>query len=690
MPLIVTSALPYANGPIHIGHLVEYIQTDIYVRFLKSSGIDAIYCCADDTHGTPIELNALQLGIPPEKLIEKYHKEHYEDFKRFLVNFDNFYTTNSRENKEFSDFFFTKLKEKGDIYKKDVELTYCENCKRFLPDRYVKGVCPKCGSEEQYGDNCEKCNATYEPTDLKDAKCVICSETPVRKKSEHYFFALSKYSDKLKSWLEGNDNLQREVKNYVLNWIHEGLKDWDITRDAPYFGFKIVGEQDKYYYVWLDAPIGYIASCKNFCDKNGRDYREYWKSDSGRIIHFIGKDIIYFHFLFWPAMLMGVGFNLPENIVVHGFLTINNQKMSKSRGTFITAKDCAAKLNPEYLRYYYANILGHSLKDINLDTEDLKNRVNSELIDNFGNLANRTLSFLYKNFKGEVIDFSFPDLERKISDLAEKAVERYKSFDYHLAIRNILEIGLIANKFFQDSAPWAMIKDDRVKTHEMLSFTVNIIKIMGTLLKPVIPNIIKKLEKILNIPDLTLKNDLSFNLRGHFVNKPKLLFKKIEELNLVDTPIASKILMKAGRIKEVSLHPDADKLYVLKVDFGGNEERQIVSGIREYYSEDELIGKTAVFVYNLKKAKIRGVESSGMILAAKNKDSLGIILTAAVPGSIVNIETIEYNNTKEITVKDFGKLNFKSDGENVFCNDCRLTVNNATVYADRKISGEVG
>jgi methionyl-tRNA synthetase len=689
MPLIVTSALPYANGPIHIGHLVEYIQTDIYVRFLKSQGENVIYCCADDTHGTPIELNASQLGISPEKLIEKYHKEHFDDFQKFLVNFDNFYTTNSQENKEFSDFFFTTLKNKGDIYKKNVELTYCETCSRFLPDRYVKGICPKCGSEEQYGDNCEKCNATYEPTELINAKCVICSNEPVRKTSEHYFFALSKYADKLKSWLENNDNLQNEVKNYVLNWIKEGLKDWDITRDAPYFGFKIAGEEDKYYYVWLDAPIGYIASCKNYCDKRGLNYEAFWKSESGRIIHFIGKDIIYFHFLFWPAMLMGVGFNLPENIVVHGFLTVNNQKMSKSRGTFITAQECAKKLNPEYLRYYYANILGHSLKDINLDVNDLKNRINSELIDNFGNLANRSMTFLYKNFDGKLSNFSFPEKEKEILKHANEAIRHYNEFNYHLAIKSILDIGFIANKFFQDSAPWSLIKENREKAAKVLSFSVNVVKIMGALLKPVIPGIIGKLEKILNIEDLKIKAHLNFELKEHTISKPKLLFKKIEELSLFDSPPASKILLKTGEIVEVLSHPDADKLYILKVKFG-DEIRQIVSGIKDYYSISDLIGKVAVFVYNLKKAKIRGVESNGMILAAKKETNLGIILTDTHGGAVVQIENVEYNNTKEISVKDFAKLDFFSDGNNVFCNNCKLLVDNGKIYPDKKISGEVG
>jgi len=690
MKILVTSALPYANGPIHIGHLVEYIQTDIFVRFLKLSGEDVIYCCADDTHGTPIEINASQLGISPEALIQKYYNEHYEAFKTFFVNFDNFYTTNSKENKEFSDYFFTKLKDNGDIYKKDVELTYCPNCKRFLPDRYVRGICPKCKSADQYGDNCEKCNTTYDPTELLEPKCSICNATPIRKSSGHYFFKLSNYSDRLQSWLEKNDSLQKEVKNYLLSWIKEGLKDWDITRDAPYFGFKIVGEEDKYYYVWLDAPIGYIASCKNYCLKNGISYEDYWKSNNSKIIHFIGKDIIYFHFLFWPAMLMGVGFNLPENIVVHGFLTINNEKMSKSRGTFITAKECADKLNPEYLRYFYATTLSHSLKDINLDTDDLKSRINSELADNFGNLTNRCLTFLFKNFGGTLSQFSYPELENEILELATKVIQHYKNLEFHLAIRTIMEIGIIGNKFFQDSAPWALIKTDKDKAQALLSFTTNVIKIMGTLLKPILPETINKLEKILNIErGFTIADDINFNLKNHTINKPSILLSKLEDVKLVEQHPSGNLLLKAGKILTVSDHPNADKLYILEVDFD-TEVRQIVSGIKDHYSKEALIGKTSVFVYNLTKAEIRGVASSGMILAAKSEGNLGIILTDAPKGSVIEIEGVKFNGKTNLLIKEFSKMTFSSKKGEVFCEDKKLIAKDSKIYPDKDIEGVVG
>ena len=438
--IVVTSALPYANGDIHIGHLVEYIQTDIFVRFLKLIGKDAIYCCADDTHGTPIQIKAEQLGIKPEELISKVHKEHLSDFKSFLIDFDSYYSTNSPENKEYADKIFNSLKDKGFIYTKEVENFYDEKEKRFLPDRYVKGECPKCGAKDQYGDVCEKCNATYKPIDLINPYSTISKTTPVRKKSEHYFFKLSEMSEKIDNWLTTNKKLQPEIVNYVRNWIKEGLNDWDISRDGPYFGFKIPGEEDKYYYVWLDAPIGYIASTQNYCKQNGLDAeKDYWKNKNSEIIHFIGKDIIYFHFLFWPAVLMESGFNLPSYEVVHGFLTVNGEKMSKSRGTFLTARDFLKKYNPEYLRYYYAKLLSKKMSDIDLDFSDFADSVNNELVANIGNFCYRVLSFLEKNF-----DSSFDSIEEdeklfgEIIKLTEKIREDYDNVNFKNVVRVFL------------------------------------------------------------------------------------------------------------------------------------------------------------------------------------------------------------------------------------------------------------
>ncbi|MFC2016739.1 methionine--tRNA ligase, partial [Chloroflexota bacterium] len=380
--VIVTSALPYANGPIHIGHLVEYIQTDIFVRFLRLIGKDVVYCCADDTHGAPIEIKARELGIKPEQLIAKFFKEHQEDFKNFHIKFDSYYTTNSKENKYFSDLIFERLKKKGLIYKKEIEVTYCEHCKRTLPDRYVKGKCPKCKAADQYGDVCEVCNAAYKTVDLIEPYCTICKNKPVRKSSEHYFFKLSKLSGFLEKWIKTNKNLQQETKNFVLNWIKDELEDWNISRDGPYFGFKIPNEENKYYYVWLDAPIGYISSLANYL-KSTKKAEKTW--NESKIIHFIGKDITYFHFLFWPAMLYAADLKLPEDIVVHGFLTVNNEKMSKSRGTFFTAKEFLEKYDAEHLRYYYGNVLSKKLADIDLNFDEFRQRINNELVGNLGN-----------------------------------------------------------------------------------------------------------------------------------------------------------------------------------------------------------------------------------------------------------------------------------------------------------------
>ena len=529
--ILVTSALPYANGPIHIGHLVEYIQTDIYVRFLRLGGKKIIYCCADDTHGAPIQINASKQGISPEELIAYYYKEHTEDFEKFYISFDSYYSTNSPENKKFSDLIFSRLKDKGDIYLKRVELTYCPQCQRFLPDRYVKGVCPRCGASDQYGDNCEVCNATYATTDLANAYCVICQASPIRKESDHYFFRLSNYTDRLQAWLNGNNQLQAEIKNYILKWIEAGLKDWDITRDAPYFGFQILDDPNKNYYVWLDAPIGYMASTQNYCQKHGDDFDSYWVNDTGEIIHFIGKDIIYFHFLFWPAMLMGSGFRLPDNIVVHGFLTVNKQKMSKSRGTFITAREYWQKTNPSYLRFYLAFNLSRNITDIDFDLNDFKDRINSELLGNFANLANRSLNFL-KNKLGGKIDVPEDEYYTLVQQKIPLIMKAYENCEFRAAIRGILDISDFANKYLQQREPWKVIKESPEEAGRIISTCVHWVRDLGILLKPVIPMICQELETQLNVSELTLQ-DLEKNIAGHSIGQPKPLVQRIEHLDFV-------------------------------------------------------------------------------------------------------------------------------------------------------------
>lgn len=684
---VVTSALPYANGPIHLGHLVEYIQTDIAVRALKMMGEKVIYCCADDTHGTPIEINAAKQGITPEALIARSFDEHRRDFDDFEIHFDNFYTTNSPENKELSDLVFTRLRENGDIYTKDVELTYCGNCQRFLPDRYVKGRCPRCGAAGQYGDNCEACNATYTPVELQEPACVVCGRPPEQKSSRHYFFKLSNYAGRLRSWLTGNTNLQPEIRNYILNWIDEGLRDWDISRDAPYFGFPILGETDKYYYVWLDAPIGYMASTRNLCLRTGEDWESYWKGEQSRIIHFIGKDIIYFHFLFWPAMLMGAGFNLPENILVHGFLTINHEKMSKSRGTYITAREYLDQLDPAYLRYYYASNLSPKMADVDLDLDDFRQKVNAELIGNFANFANRTLTFLKKNFGGRICEFQEPELEPLILEKARRVLAHYRAVDFRAAVREMLEIGDIGNRYFQEKAPWALLKTDPAAAHRVVSFTVNLVRILGILFRPVVPRLIARLESQLNLPRQNFSH-LKFDLFDHEIGEVAILIQKIEAVNLIrQNPFAS-IDLRVARVLECASHPKADKLVVLKIDPGG-ETRQICAGIRAWYTDAELTGKHLVVVYNLKPAMLRGLESQGMLLAASNDKALGVVTSDEPPGTPVRLPGVEFDGTPLIEITSFQKVVLRGEKGGAWCGELPLTANGRPVRVDREVEGGI-
>lgn len=527
--ILITAALPYANGPLHLGHMVEYIQADIYARAMKLFGKKAVFICADDTHGAPIEIKAASLGIKPEELIAKYYKEHTKDFADFEIAFDSYYTTNSPENKEYSDFIFTKLKEAGYIYKKKMDVIYCDNCRRFLPDRYVRGICPRCKAPEQYGDVCEKCSSTHKTTDLINPKCATCGKKPVTKQSEHYFFKLSVFGEKLRHYFKSAD-LQPETVNFVTNWLSE-LQDWCISRDSPYFGFKIPNEDDKYYYVWLDAPIGYIASTANYCKKSGENVKDYWNNPDTKIIHFIGKDIVYFHFLFWPAMLMTAGFQLPSKIVVHGFLTVNKEKMSKSRGTFITARDYLNHLNPEYLRFYYAAHLSQTLADIDLDMQQFKERINQELIANIANFCYRTLSFVKKNFSGEVRKFNKKNVADEISSLSrlfDGVCNSYENTDFKSAVKGILEAGSIGNKYFQENEPWKLMRENTNKAHEVVSFCVAIIKNLSILIQPIMPQFSAVLQKQLGLKNLVWK-DLGFDTINYKIDYVKPIVNKLED-----------------------------------------------------------------------------------------------------------------------------------------------------------------
>jgi len=529
--ILVTSALIYANGPVHIGHMVEYIQTDIWVRFMKLAGHDVVYCGADDTHGAPIEINAEKQGVTPEEFIEHWWREHKRDYDDYHVGFDSYYTTNSPENQMYTELIFKRLSDNGHIYTKEIELTYCEHCERYLPDRYVKGTCPKCGAQDQYGDVCEKCNAAYDTTGLINPYCSICGSTPTRRKSLHYFFRLSSFSGWLEEWLKGNEKLQQEIRNQILSWVYEGLHDWCISRDGPYFGFRIPDEENKYFYVWLDAPIGYIASTANYCRDKPCTADDYWQSPEGTIIHFIGKDIIYFHLLFWPAVLHGAGFHVPDNVVVHGFLTVNGEKMSKSRGTFLTAEEFKDYLDPELLRYYYAANLSHTMSDIDLNLENLRSKINNELVANLANLFYRVLSFLNRYYDSRCSHVSDADLLKEVKDRCMAAKAHYTGFDFRDAVNEMLTIGSMGNKYFQDNRPWELVKTDPKKGLRVLTDCVNIVKDLTILIKPVMPVFAEKMEAQLNLPGLDW-GDIDTVVEDHTIGKAEIVLKKIEPIEL--------------------------------------------------------------------------------------------------------------------------------------------------------------
>ncbi|MBS3105322.1 methionine--tRNA ligase [Candidatus Woesearchaeota archaeon] len=707
--ILVTSALPYSNGPIHLGHLVEYIQTDIFVRFLRLIGEDVLFVCADDTHGAPIEIKAAELGIKPEQLIANVYKEHVKDFKDFLISFDNYYTTNSPENKHYSDLIFGRLKEKGYIYTKDIEVTYCGHCRRTLPDRYVKGKCPKCKAPDQYGDVCENCNAAYKTIDLIDPYCAICKNKPIRKISKHYFFRLSKFSKKLESWLKKNKNLQQEIKNFVFNWIKNGLEDWNISRDGPYFGFKIPGEEDKYYYVWLDAPIGYIASTDNYCKKKGLKTEDYWNSKDARIYHFIGKDIIYFHFLFWPAMLIGSGFSLPYHILVHGFLTLNGEKMSKSRGTFFTAREFLQKNNAEHLRFYYAGLLSGRMSDIDLSFDDFGKKINNELAANIGNFCYRVLNFLNRYFDGEVKDVdNNKTLINEIKKLTKNIEKSYYGLNFNEALKGILHISSLGNKCFQENEPWKLIEKDREKVHKILGLCVNIVKNLSILIKPILPDFSLKLQKQLNLQNQKWSN-INFELKNHKIGKDEILIKKIEEKKEIKQSNASELPaslragsqtsrsetcshvtfplnLKVAKIIDIKEHPNAEKLYILDIDLGA-EKRQLVAGLKPYYKEEELKSKKIIVVTNLKYAKLRGVESQGMLLAGDDGRNVGVLTAEhSNPGDKVYLEGFE-NSNKELSFDEFLKISITVKNSKAYFENKELKTDKEIVRAERVKDG---
>ena len=507
--ILVTSALPYANGSIHLGHLVEYLQTDIWVRSQKMSGNECLYICADDAHGTPIMLKAQELKITPEKLIESTYKEHIKDFSDFFIEFDNYYSTHSEENKEFSTHIYNQLKKNGNIIEKTIEQFYDAEAKMFLPDRYIKGECPKCGAKDQYGDSCEECGATYSSTEIVNPISIVSNSSPITKKTEHFFFKLSDYEDFLKEWIS-SDTTQLEIKNKLSEWLSDGLADWDITRDKPYFGFNIPGHDDKYFYVWLDAPIGYIASFKNYCEKNNKDFNEYWDKESDcEMYHFIGKDISYFHALFWPAMLEGSNFRKPTAIFCHGFLTIDGEKMSKSRGTFFNARTYLNHLSPEYLRYYYASRLTNKIEDIDLNFDDFISRVNSDLVGKIINIGSRCARFINKDFNNKLSgELKNSELIKKCLANVKDIIKNYEDRNYSSNIRLITSMADDVNKYLDEEKPWVKIKNESEKelAQKICTDGLNLFRILIGCLKPVIPEIAKKVEATMKCAPINWEN----------------------------------------------------------------------------------------------------------------------------------------------------------------------------------------
>ena len=666
--ILVTSALPYANGSIHLGHLVEYIQTDIWVRFQKMQGNTVHYVCADDTHGTPIMLRAEKEGITPEALIAKVHKEHYADFSEFLVEFDNYYSTNSPENKELASGIYKTLKANGKIATKTIEQFYDPVKNMFLPDRFIKGECPKCHAKDQYGDSCEVCGATYNPTELINPFSAVSGAAPVRKETEHYFFKLSECSDFLRGWTRSG-TLQQEAANKMNEWIGEAgenkLSDWDISRDAPYFGFEIPDAPGKYFYVWLDAPIGYMASFKNLCAKNGLDFDEYWKVDSKtELYHFIGKDILYFHALFWPATLEYSGYRKPTQVFSHGFLTVNGEKMSKSRGTFITARSYLDHIkNPEYLRYYYAAKLNGSMEDIDLNLEDFVARVNSDLVGKYINIASRTAGFINKRFAGKLVVARNHAVVETIKNSAPEIAKAYETRDYSRALREIMRLADLANADVAEAAPWVVAKQEgdeaQAKLHADCSSALEMFRLLTLYLKPALPDLAVNIERFLNIAPLTWVSVNDSFADGHAINEYSHLITRIdpkhieamteankESLQQSSPAVANvalgvsenagdyisiddftKVDLRIAKIVNAEHVEGAERLLRLSLDVGEGNPRQVFAGIKSAYDPAILVGRLTVMVANLAPRKMKFGMSEGMVLAASDERGGPFILS---------------------------------------------------------------
>ena len=668
--ILVTSALPYANGAIHLGHMVEHIQTDVWVRFQKMRGHTCYYVCADDTHGTPVMLRAERDGLTPEQLIERVHGEHLRDFTDFHIDYDNYYSTHSAECRRHAYAMYRKLQAANKIVSRTIEQLFDPEKQLFLPDRFVKGECPKCGAADQYGDACEGCGATYAPTELKNPYSAVSGATPVLRQSEHFFFRLGQCSDFLRQWTTAEGRLQSEARNKMGEWLDGGLQDWDISRDAPYFGFEIPDAPGKYFYVWLDAPIGYMASFQNLCDRLGLDFDAYWRADSDtELYHFIGKDILYFHALFWPATLQFAGYRTPTSVFAHGFLTVDGQKMSKSRGTFITARsylDCG--LNPEWMRYYIAAKLSSRIEDIDLNLPDFVARVNSDLVGKYINIASRVAGFLSKRFAGRLAtqldDSSLLDC---LSAAREDIAQAFELREYARALREVMALADVVNQYVDDNKPWELAKQAGMEAqlHQVCTVLINAFRILTVYLKPVLPALAQSVEAYLNVAPLSW-NDASSVLLDHLVEPYQHLMARVE-MKQIDALIAAnrqnleaeaipatpavavepfadtisiddfaKLDLRVGKVLACQHVEGSDKLLQFTVDLG-SETRNIFSGIRRAYDDPQaLVGRSVIVVANLAPRKMRFGVSAGMILSASGvNDAQGLFLLdcdTAVPG----------------------------------------------------------
>ena len=643
--ILVTSALPYANGSIHIGHVLESVITDIWVRYQNINGNECLYFCADDTHGTPVMLKAKELGIDPEELIKRTREEHIKSYSRFNINFDNFYTTHSDENKKYAEEIYEKCKEGNLIFKKEIEQFYDSEEGLFLSDRFIKGTCPKCGAEDQYGDGCSVCGTTYTPDDLLNPVSSLSNSELTKKRTEHVFFDLPQMKDFLENYLK-DLTLQDPIKNKLNEWIEDGLKPWDISRDKPYFGFEIPGEKDKYFYVWLDAPIGYLASAKNWAENNNMDMKDLWgESSDYEIHHFIGKDIAYFHALFWPALLKSSNIRLPESINVHGFLTIDGEKMSKSNGTFINADDFAENYDGELLRYYFADKFNNSIDDLDFNEDEFIQKINSDIVGKYLNIASRVSKFIEKNGNSLSANLDEDFIEKNLS-MIDEVIEHYENLNLSKSVKIIMKMADEVNKYINENEPW---KSSEEKAVEVSSTAINCFRVISILLNPVLPTITSKALKVFNDSATNDFENMNDYLVDTKINPYKPLLKRLEKAkineeiemedsNLINIKDFAKVELRVAKIVKAEGIEEADKLIKLHLDVGDLGERTVFAGIKSAYDPESLNGRHVVLVANLEPRKMKFGVSEGMVLASSNDEGSIYLISpdeGAKPGQLV-------------------------------------------------------